>query len=231
MIYLTGDKHRCFSDIKDFCDKVGTTKDDLLIILGDAGINYKGRSSDMWLKHKLEKLPIRLLCIHGNHEMRPETITGYKQVPFYGGMAYWEDYYPSLFFAKDGEVYNFDGKQAIILGGACSVDKEILIATNEGWWADEQPSDKIKAYVAESLDILGNKVDYVLSHTCPERYTPMEMFLAYVDQSTVDKSTELWLGDIESKLNYERWYCGHWHTDKRIDNLRFLYNDFIELGK
>ena len=40
MIYITGDTHRDFGRIFDFCEENGTTKDDVLIILGDAGINY-----------------------------------------------------------------------------------------------------------------------------------------------------------------------------------------------
>ena len=39
-IYLTGDTHREFHRIKQFCEEYETTTEDILIILGDAGINY-----------------------------------------------------------------------------------------------------------------------------------------------------------------------------------------------
>ena len=52
-------------------------------------------------------------------------------------------------------------------------------------------------------------MDVVLSHTCPERYIPVEAFLSGIDESTVDNSTEEWLGSIEEKLNYVAWLCGH----------------------
>ena len=39
MIYLTGDMHGDFERIEDFCSLEYTTKEDVLIILGDAGIN------------------------------------------------------------------------------------------------------------------------------------------------------------------------------------------------
>jgi len=42
----------------------------------------------------------------------------------------------------------------------------------------------------------------------------------------VDKTTEQWLDEIESRLTYHRWYCGHYHVEKRIDRLRFMYNDY-----
>ena len=41
MIYLTGDTHGDFERIKDFSDRFHTKKTDIMIILGDAGINCK----------------------------------------------------------------------------------------------------------------------------------------------------------------------------------------------
>ena len=35
---------------------------------------------------------------------------------------------------------------------------------------------------------------------------------------------EEWLDTIEDKINYEAWYLGHWHTDKRIDKMHFLFH-------
>ena len=49
------------------------------------------------------------------------------------------------------------------------------------------------------------------------------MFLSCIDQSTVDDSTEKWLDSIEDKLDYKAWFCGHWHTDKHIDKIHFLF--------
>ena len=73
------------------------------------------------------------------------------------------------------------------------------------------------------------QVDVVFSHTCPLKYEPVEVFLPGIDQSTVDKSTEEWLDTIESKLHYERWYCGHYHTEKQVDKLRFMFEDYAVL--
>jgi hypothetical protein len=73
-IYITGDTHRDFRRVAALCDTVESTMDDILIILGDAGINYFGGEKDAELKCRLAELPITLLCIHGNHEQRPESI-------------------------------------------------------------------------------------------------------------------------------------------------------------
>ena len=69
-------------------------------------------------------------------------------------------------------------------------------------------------------------IDIILSHTCPYKYRPTEMFIPGLDQSTVDESTELWLDKIEEAVDYKDWYCGHWHTDKHIDKMHFLFRTF-----
>ena len=49
-----------------------------------------------------------------------------------------------------------------------------------------------------------------------------------VDQSQVDKSTEIWLDEIEGRLEYKKWYCGHYHTEKKIDKLEIMFQNFDE---
>ena len=108
------------------------------------------------------------------------------------------------------------------IGGAYSVDKYYRLARGYGWWEDEQPSDEIKAYVERQI---GEKYfDAILSHTCPFKYEPIEMFLPMIDQSTVDASTEHWLDKIEEMADYKAWFCGHWHIDKRIEKMHFLFH-------
>lgn len=228
MIYVTGDTHGHFERIVEFCQKNKTSKDDIMIILGDAGINYYG-SGDRSRKKKLQKLPITLFCIHGNHEQRPEAIDTYRLDDFCGGKVYIEDAFPDIKFAKDGQIYDFEGKEFVVIGGAYSVDKFYRIARGVNWFLNEQPSAEIKAEVEAALDAREWTVYGVMSHTCPVKYEPTEVFLAMIDQSTVDKSTEEWLDSIEDKLNYEKWYCGHYHTEKLIDKLRFMFEDIVEL--
>ena len=46
MIYITGDLHRDFTRVFAFARKKQTTKEDILIVLGDVGINYYLDDSD-----------------------------------------------------------------------------------------------------------------------------------------------------------------------------------------
>ena len=227
MIYITGDKHAYFNDVFNFCYENNTTIDDILIVLGDAGINYFTNDRDYILKNSLLQLPITLFCIHGNHEERPENIENYKTKLFHNGIVYYEEEYPSILFAKDGEIYKFDNKKVLVIGGAYSVDKEFRLKYGYNWYSSEQPSFETKEKILDLVNKIKN-VDVVLTHTCPYKYIPREMFLSGIDQRKVDNSLEIYLDKIEDNLNYKKWYCGHYHTDKSIDKIRFMFHDIVE---
>lgn len=227
-VLITGDTHGRFARIREYLWRNQVAEQSLLIILGDAGINYFGGARDRELKKFLETFDITLFCIHGNHERRPETIPTYKEECWRGGVVYVEPDYPHLLFAKDGEVYDICGKQTLVIGGAYSVDREYRIARNPHnpeWWPDEQPSEEIKQRVRTKLDSMNWKADVVLSHTVPRKYEPVETFLKWIDQSSVDKSTEDWLQEIEDNLTYEHWYAGHYHIQKTVDRLEMMYEN------
>ena len=235
-IYLTGDTHGNFQRIADFCYQTNTTKHDLLIILGDAGFNYYLNQHDTENKQFANNLPITLLCIHGNHEERPYLVKSndsneptYKEFQFADAMAYYEPKFKNIIFAKDGEIYNLNNHKCLAIGGAYSVDKYYRIRSGYHWFSSEQPDDKIKNHVMQTLDVNNWKIDVVLSHTTPLKYEPTEWFISGLDQSTVDQSTEQWLDTIENKLNYKKWYAGHFHGEKIIDKLKIMFEDYADL--
>lgn len=228
MIYITGDTHGDFGRIEKFCYDFQTTKDDYLIILGDAGINYWGES-DKKLKQKLSELPITFLLVYGNHEERPENIKTYQEYPMFSGLIYKEEEYPNLIFLKDSEIYNINNQKVLVLGGAFTINKEQMINLGYPWFRDEQPNDLIKNRTLENLEKENYQVDIILTHTCPFKYLPYEMFHVGVNQKMVDQSLEHFLDKIECKTTYNKWYCGHFHTDKIIDRMVFMFEGIKEI--
>ena len=227
--YITGDTHGDFLRIDNFCRRFKPDTDDVMIILGDAGLNYYGDKRDRFSKFRVSKMPITIFCIHGNHEMRPTDVSGYLTKEFCGGIVWYQDEYPNILFAKDGEIYTFGEYRCIVIGGAYSIDKWYRLENGWNWFSNEQPDDEIKAYVEKQLKNNDNKIDVVLSHTCPLKHEPVEVFFDFIDQSKVDKSTEQWLDSIENILDYKKWYCGHYHTSKIIDKMQFMFEDIDEL--
>lgn len=223
MIYITGDTHRDFSRL----NKMIFNKDDMLIILGDAGINYFLNEEDNKFKEYLKEYNVKMFCIRGNHEERPENISTYKEVNMFGGKVFIEENYPYLIFAKDGEEYNIGGIRVLVIGGAYSIDKEYRLIYGYKWFKDEQLTKEEMNKIIKKVK--GKHYDVVLTHTCPYKYEPTEVFILGIDQSKVDKSMEYFLDKVEKSIDYNKWYCGHYHTEKIIDKIEFMFESIKEL--
>jgi len=222
MIYITGDIHGSLEPVFDLVEKYEPKEDDIIVILGDVAVNYTGRLRDKFIKEEMKNIGVTFFCIHGNHENRPQNIASYKEMNWNGGRVLYEEDYPNILFPVDGDIFELEGNKCIVIGGAYSVDKFYRLRNGYNWWPDEQPSPTIKEYVEEQLK--NNKIDVVFSHTCPYKYIPTECFLSGIDQSKVDNNTEKWLDTIEEAIEYKAWYLGHWHTDKHIDKMHFLFH-------
>lgn len=267
MIYVTGDIHGDTTRIENFIDRFSLTSKDVIVILGDAGLNFNMDKRDKEAKCRLNQKNVPILCIHGNHEKRPYEIASYQEKIWNQGLIWYEPEFQNLLFAKDGEIYNLEGNRCLVIGGAYSVDKyirvykailsgmpatqkildkieEILYGTNfepdeilenyiknsnyglMKFWPSEQPTEEIKERVENQISKLLKPIDFVFTHTCPQKYIPMEKFLNNINQASIDNSTEKWLNEIEEKIKYKAWYCGHWHTNKHVDKMHFLFDAF-----
>ena len=244
--FITGDKHRHFDRVKEFCREMNTRRKDVLIILGDAGFNYYDDKRDDDLKKEISALNITLFCLHGNKENRPQNVGTYGIRSFCGGKVYYEPKYPNIYFAIDGEIYTFEGKKYMVVGGAHSVDKMRCLEEGSPFWYDEMPDDAVKATVELNLQNEANKIYGMMTHTCPIDYLPTEMFMSTRQNASIkrkprkakskklfkpdiDRSTEIWLGELEKKLDYEVWFCGHYHVDKQIDKIQMMWRDIRPL--
>ena len=181
--YLTGDTHGDFSrftyDFIDIKDPVG------VIILGDAGVNYYLNKRDYKLKQQLkDTLPnVIFYLVRGNHEARPESLITMKNVydKRIEGNVWQEDEFPNIKYLQDGEVYTFNGKRALVIGGAYSVDKEYRLVNGWQWFPTEQLNTAERENITQKY--AGQHFDLVLSHTCPYPWQPFDKFLSYVDQT------------------------------------------------
>jgi len=244
--FITGDKHRHFHRVKAFCREMNTRRKDVLIILGDSGFNYYDDKRDDELKKEISALNITLFCLHGNKENRPQNVGTYGIRCFCGGKVYYEPKYPNIYFAIDGEIYTFEGKKYMVVGGAHSVDKTRCLDEGTPFWHDEMPNDTVKATVEQNLRNEGNKIYGMMTHACPIDYLPTEMFMSTRQNASIkrtprkskskkifkpdiDRSTEIWLGKLEKILDYEVWFCGHYHIDKQIDKVQMMCHDIRPL--
>ncbi len=231
MILVTGDTHGSYKRLRKHFNRPGREAGpaDVLILLGDTGLNYYGDQRDEPHLKSAARLNLTLLCLRGNHDRAPESVAGYRPRTCFEGRVFVDQAYPRLLFAPAGEIYQIEGRVVLTVGGAYSVDKEWRLANGYNWFPDEQMSPDQRAALEKRLDILNWRVDLVMTHTCPMRFRPQEALFPGLDQRSVDTSTEIWLDRLEERLTYSRWFCGHYHIDKESGPVRFVYHDVVGL--
>lgn len=232
-VILTGDTHGGMATITRVSN-IGRNmpeykpEETAIIILGDAGLNFYLNNTDKKYKKLLNGMGYYIYCVRGNHEARPELVPGIH--PFYdeniNGVVMQDMDYPNIRYLKDGGEYSICGRSFLALGGAYSVDKWYRLA-RAGYTAAEAETadpkkcgwfkDELLTYdeMSEIWDkICGKNYDFILSHTCPLSWEPTDLFLSCIDQTTVDKSMELWLDKVRQAVKYGVWCFGHYHADR-----------------
>ena len=221
-IWAMGDLHGSYLPIHNFYnrnkDEINfSAETDLIILLGDVGANYFQDYRDKNFKKKLSRYPFTYFCIRGNHEMRASACANqnrdnWEEKSIFNNIALVENKYPNILYALDEvAIYNIEGYKTLIIPGAYSVDKDYRIRQGWSWFENEQLSELEKNMGRIRLEQSNYNFDLVLSHTCPISYEPRDLFLPQIDQSKVDKSMEMYLGEIEYQINYKLWLWGHFH--------------------
>ena len=209
---ITGDTH---GDMSRFgrlsVEDPNTTA---VIILGDAGCNYYKNKKDDRTKQALLDTNMTFYLVRGNHEDRPENITGMISVydEEVQGEVFMEEAFPAIKYLKDGGIYVINGHKTLVIGGAYSVDKWYRLGMGYQWFPQEQLTTDEMAMI--ETNIKGQHFDFVLSHTCPISWEPVDLFLRGIDQSSVDKSMEQWLDSLKDKIDWTVWLFGHYHADR-----------------
>jgi 3-oxoacid CoA-transferase subunit A len=212
-----------------------------VIILGDAGLNFYLNKTDKKYKKMLNSMGVKIYCVRGNHEQRPELIeTMHLENDFQvGNMTWMEEEFPNIRYFVDGGNYIIDGHPTLVIGGAYSVDKywrliragysatdgAIADPKKCGWFKDECLTQEEMTAIQESN--AGKKFDFVLSHTCPYSWQPTDLFLGCIDQSTVDNSMEIWMDELKETFDWNIWLFGHFHADRvERPHVEQMYMDY-----
>ena len=235
MIFVTGDTHGIY-DVKKlrkdrFTEGNSLSKNDYLIICGDFGFIWENEPDDneeYWLNW-LENLPYTVLFVDGNHENLHALNTRFPMKTWNGGKAH--VIRPHIFHLMRGQVYTIDGITIFTMGGARSVDRGIYTNSADKdrgiiWWDEEMPSAEEYEEARKNLEKHNNKVDVIITHDMPANYL-------YRFSNGMYKPNELnlFLEEIEGTVDFEKWYCGHYHADKRMDKqFRVIYDDIVPLN-
>lgn len=221
MVYLTGDIHGSLEvgRVTDFFKTEAVTKEDYVIILGDAGVCWDGGRNDSQLKYILHDLPLTTLFIDGNHE-NFDLLNSYPISSWHGGNVH--EIEPDIIHLMRGQIFEIEGKTFFTMGGAASTDR---ISRTEGidWWPEEMPSEKEYEQGLKALENYADKVDYVLTHTAPSEVVG----ILAIEMSEAGEPLQQYLQIIADSADIGQWYFGHFHEDIDVEDFYHCLMDRI----
>lgn len=221
MYWITGDTHFPLDWNKIYTwykHNPNFSKGDTIIICGDAGFLWNNSSQEKKALQKLSQLPFTILFVDGNHE-NFNLLNKVEQVTKYGNIV--GKLSNNIFHLLRGNIYTIDNKTVWTMGGAVSTDKYCRVI-NKTWWEEEVPSYQEQEEGVYALDSAGCSVDTIITHAGPQSVIKE---LAYWFEG--DEVTR-YLEFIKNNTKYNKWYFGHYHLDKNIDDKHYcLYNSII----
>ena len=100
---------------------------------------------------------------------------------------------------------------------------ELLRINHVSWWKQELPTEEEMSFGLSNLENNGNKVDYIVSHCCPQQIASLCGFFSS------DKLTS-YFDSIYEKTDFSRWFFGHYHDDKQIlTKFIMLYEQIVRI--
>lgn len=228
MIFVTGDTHGGvdFAKLAHFAQsRPGLTKDDYVIICGDFG----GVWWDKTLKADLqpyEQLPFTVLFADGNHE-NFDLLYSMPERVWRGGRVHFVC--PTVIHLMRGQVFELEGNKIFTFGGATSVDSAYR-TQSFSWWSQEVPSRTEFEEGLKNLSKHGNRVDYIITHSCGQKALSLAP-AGMLSRKRGVYPENIMLSRFEEEVSFKRWYFGHYHADCPIgERFRAVYNDVIPLG-
>ena len=220
-LFVTGDTHGGIDMSKlnsRHFRNTGLTKEDILVVMGDAGFIWNGGGEEQFWQKFLDDKPWTTFCVLGNHE-NYDAIEKLPIVDFHGTSA--RKVNDSIYYAISGEVYNLCGKKCLVVNGADSHDKAFR-KEGKSWWAQEKITQDDVDKTLATLAQYNNKVDFVFTHTGGTEVCKMLGF----SPTSSDSMLDLVLNTAE----YDEHFCGHYHVDKLVDKTRVLYDDVMMIA-
>ncbi len=258
MIYLTGDCHGDFyrfTKRQRLKLPFLLGDNDYVIVCGDLGLLWAKDGEFAYNLEWLSRLPFTILWVQGNHE-NYDLIAEYPMEMWHGGKVR-HIARDKIILLERGQVFCIEGKNFFTFGGASSHDveggildmnsptyaQEKKAARKSGlsyrikgisWWEQELPSLAEIQEARKNLSNVGYCVDYVVTHclssSMQDLLTQYPILSRRVRSSYKADILTDFFDELEKKLKYKQWYCGHYHVTFNLDDKHaILYKDIVPL--
>lgn len=222
---ITGDTHGDFAKLMRITKHI--KEGDVLWIAGDFGFLFENDSSEQMLLNDLffflKRKKAYIAFVDGNHENH--AVLNQLPVEIWHG-AKVHKLRPNIIHVLRGEVVEINDKKIFCFGGAFSIDREYR-ELNVSYWEEELPTENDYKNGIHNLEKHNYQVDYIVTHTCP--YETVNLLnLRHI--AAEEYPLQNYLEWIRQKVEYKRFYFGHWHLDKELwRNQRVIFNDIVNM--
>lgn len=230
MIYLIGDTHGEM-EINKLSNKRNAPmkENDVVIVLGDFGLifNNMTTSEESYWLNWLESKPFYTLFIDGNHDNHNKINSNLLEFINENNIkGKFHKINSKVFHIPRGTIFYINDISFLGIGGAISIDKSKR-KENIDWWSTELISSKEQRIIEDTIEN-NDKVDYILTHTCPQSLFNT-MYKEYGFTQFYDPTTKI-LEYVKDNIEFKHWYFGHFHLDNKFDNkFTCVYYDFIRI--
>lgn len=206
---------------------------DMLFVAGDFGfvfVNDKKEGNflndlNLFLRKNNESY---IVFVDGNHENHT-ALAAFPVEEWNGARVH--KIRSHIIHVLRGEVITLKNHNIFCFGGAYSIDRKYRVL-NESYWKEEVPNDKEMENGNKNLKRHNNKIDYVISHTCPLNLVPALLgrggFHAVPEERPLQNYLQFVSEEVSDSLI--KYYFGHWHQDRCIgDKYRAIYLDLLDL--
>lgn len=202
--------------LKSKLSKYCLQKNDVVIILGDAGIVWSNPMNEQ-VKDFYSKLPCNILFLDGNHE-NFDLLSNLKTCTMYGSKVH--RVLNNVFHLLRGNVYIINCHKYFIFGGAYSIKRDFDNSPVQ-IWQNELPNEKDFKHGLFKLKENNWTFDFILTHQAPKTILDRIEY----EYSTNEITLLNYLDMIKNKANYKSWYFGHIHRDLEINKFKSLYHE------
>lgn len=137
---------------------------------------------------------------------------------------------PDTIHLMCGQVFEIEDKAIFTFGGATSIDRDFR-TEGRSWWPQELPTYEELDEGIKNLKRYGNKVDYIITHSCGERALMYPKLRIYAGVKIACLESHR-LSNFEDIVKIRHWYFGHFHIDAKLsDKYTVLLDKIVELGE
>ncbi|MEE0309556.1 MAG: metallophosphoesterase, partial [Slackia isoflavoniconvertens] len=195
-----------------------------VIVAGDFGFVWDGSNAEKYWLDWFESKPWTTCFVDGNHENH-RMLAELPVREWNGGLVH--EARPHVLHLMRGEVFDIAGATVLTMGGAASNDRQYR-REGRSWWPEEMPSEEEMDHCRASLNRVGWRVDYVVSHEAPAALA--EGLCRERGREYRGDRLQRFLAELDDRLGYRAWFFGHYHGDKWCDaKHRLIYRDIAPI--